>query len=162
MPANFVFINPLTMPYFKILIAVDSSEYSLTAAKKGLDLAHQLGATVALLYVIDKSRVMLNSDMGIFPDEAIGILKEEAEQTLDQISAMYDGESVTKFMPEGRPTEDIITTAESWEADLIVMGTHGRTGLMHLLIGSIAEHVLRHSRIPVLVVPSKKIQEKSL
>ena len=148
------------MPYFKILIAVDSSEYSLTAAKKGLELAQQLQATVALLFVIDRSRVIHNSDVGILPEEAFETLKEEARQTLGQISALYDGEAVTKFMPEGRPTEDIITTAEGWNADLIVMGTHGRTGLMHLLIGSIAEHVLRHSKIPVLVVPSKKNQDK--
>lgn len=145
------------MPYFKILIAVDSSEYSLTAAKKGLELAHQLQATVALLFVIDRSRVIHNSDVGIIPEEAIEMLKEEAEQTLSQIEALHDGQAVSKFMPEGRPTEDIITTAEAWNADLIVMGTHGRTGLMHLLIGSIAEHVLRHSKIPVLIVPSKKI-----
>ena len=49
-------INSLTMPYFKILIAVDSSEHSLIAAKKGLELAHQLKATVALLFVIDRSQ----------------------------------------------------------------------------------------------------------
>lgn len=148
------------MPYFKILIAVDSSTYSLAAATKGLELAHQLNATVALLFVIDRSKVIHNADAGIFPEEAFEMLKEEAEQTLDQLSELYDGGKVTKFMPEGRPTEDIIATAEAWKADLIVMGTHGRTGLMHLLIGSIAEHVLRHSKIPVLVVPSKKSRDK--
>ena len=146
------------MPYFKILIAVDSSEYSLVAAKKGLELAHQLGAMVALLFVIDKSKAMHNSDVGLLAEEAISMLKEEAEQTLNQLSALYDGERLSKFMPEGSPTEDIISTADNWNADLIVMGTHGRTGIMHLLIGSIAEHVLRHSKIPVLVVPSKKKQ----
>jgi nucleotide-binding universal stress UspA family protein len=60
-----------------------------------------------------------------------------------------------KFIPEGLPTKDIIKTAEIWEADLIVMGTHGRTGLMHLLVGSVAEHIIRHSKIPVMVIPSK-------
>jgi nucleotide-binding universal stress UspA family protein len=143
------------MPYFKILLAVDSSEHSMVAAKKGLELANQLEATVALLFVIDRTKIVHSSDTGIFAEEAIAMLRKEAEHTLDHLTTMCNGNDVTRFMPEGTPTEDIIKTAESWSADLIVMGTHGRTGLMHLLLGSIAEHVLRHSTIPVLVVPSK-------
>jgi len=68
---------------------------------------------------------------------------------------MYNGGEILKFMPEGHPTKDILKTAEIWEADLIVMGTHGRTGLLHLLVGSVAEYIVRHSKIPVMVVPSK-------
>lgn len=60
-----------------------------------------------------------------------------------------------KFMPEGRPTKDILKTADIWEANLIVMGTHGRTGLLHLLVGSVAEYVIRHSKIPVMIILSK-------
>jgi nucleotide-binding universal stress UspA family protein len=58
-------------------------------------------------------------------------------------------------MPEGRPTEDILKTAETWGADLIVTGTNGRTGFMHLLLGSVAEYLMRHSKLPVMGVPSK-------
>ena len=143
------------MSYSKILIAVDSSEFSMQAAKKGLELAHQLDATVALLYVVDTSKAMGNIDAGILPEQAMIILKKEVEQTLDELAAMYNGKSILKFMPEGHPTKDILKTAEIWEADLIVMGTHGRTGLMHLLVGSVAEYVVRHSKIPVMVVPYK-------
>lgn len=143
------------MSYNKILIAVDSSEYSMKAAKKGLELAHQLNAKAALLFVVDKSKAMGNVDAGILPAEALIVLKKEAEQTLDELAEMYNGKGLMKFMPEGHPTEDIIKTAETWEADLIVVGTHGRTGLQHLLMGSIAEHIVRHSKIPVMVVPSK-------
>lgn len=143
------------MSYSKILIAVDSSEFSMQAAKKGLELAHQLDATVALLYVVDVSKAMGNIDAGILPEQALIVLKKEAEQTLDELEAMYNGNSILKFMPEGHPTKDISKTAEIWEADLIVMGTHGRTGLVHLLVGSVSEYVIRHSKIPVMVVPSK-------
>ena len=144
------------MAYSKILIAVDSSEFSMKAAKKGLELAHQLNAKKALLYVVDKSKAMGNVEAGIMPQQAMIILKKEAEQTLDELATMYNGEDLFKFMPEGtNPSEDIIKTAENWEADLIVLGTHGRTGLMHLLMGSTAEKVVRHSKIPVMVVPSK-------
>jgi nucleotide-binding universal stress UspA family protein len=66
---------------------------------------------------------MHSSDTGIFADEAIALLKSEAETTLDQLTEMYGGNDVTRFTPEGTPTEDIIKTADSWNADLIVMGS---------------------------------------
>lgn len=144
------------MPYEKILIAVDSSEYSMNAARKGLELAHQLNAKAALLYVVDTSKALGNIDAGILPAEALIVLKKEAEQTLDQLAKMYNGNELMKFMPEGHPTEDILKTAETWCADLIVIGTHGRTGLQHLLMGSVAEYIVRHSKTPVLVVSLKK------
>lgn len=143
------------MTYKKILIAVDSSEFAMRAAKKGLQLAHQLNADTALLYVVDKSKAMGNVDAGIFPDEALMVLKKEVEQTLDQLARMYNGKNLVKLMPEGHPTEDILKTAETWGADLLVVGTHGRTGLVHLLMGSVAEYLVRHSKIPVMVVPLK-------
>lgn len=139
----------------KILISVDSSEYSMLAAKKGLELAHQLNAQAALVYVVDTAKAMGNVDAGIMPQEALMVLKREVEQTLDQLAKMYNGKELMKFMPEGHLTEDILKTAETWEADLIVIGTHGRTGLQHLLMGSVAENIVRHSKIPVMVVPSK-------
>lgn len=143
------------MSYSKILIAVDSSEYSMQAAKKGLELSHQLDAKVALLYVVDTSKALGNIDAGITAEQSLIILKKEAEQTLEELAAMYNGKSIMKFIPEGLPSKDILKTAEIWEADLIVLGTHGRTGLLHLLVGSVAEYVIRHSKIPVMVVPSK-------
>lgn len=139
----------------KILIAVDSSEFSIAAARKGLDLAYQLNANAALLYVVDTSKAMGNVEAGISPQEALIVLKKEAEQTLDELAAMYSGRAPLKFMPEGHPSQDIIKTAETWGADLIVIGTHGRTGLVHLLVGSVAEYVMRHSKVPVMVVPSR-------
>ena len=57
-----------------------------------------------------------------------------------------------KFMPKGNSEEDNIGTAKNWNADLLGLGTHGRTGIKHLFIGRVAEKVLRHSAIPVMVV----------
>lgn len=141
------------MSYKKILIAVDNSEYSMKAAKKGLELAHQLEAKAALIFVVEKSQAMGNIDAGITHAQALIILKKEAEQTLDELAEMYNGKELMKFMPEGNPEEDILKTAKDWDADLLVLGTHGRTGLKHLLMGSTAERVMRHSEIPVLMVP---------
>lgn len=143
------------MSYKNILIAVDSSEYSIAAAKKGFDLAEQLRAKVALLYVIDTSKALGNVEVGILPEEALLILKREAEQTLNSLVTLYSGISLVELMPQGHPKQEIIKTSKIWEADLLVMGTHGRTGLLNLLMGSVAEYVMKHSEIPVLVVPSK-------
>ena len=143
------------MTFQKILVAVDGSEYSLTAAKKGLELAHQLKAKTALLFVVDTAKAMGNVDAGITREGALIVLKKEAGQTLDQLAKMYNGEELVKLMPEGHPREEILKTAEIWEADVIVVGTHGRTGFLHLILGSNAEYVVRHSKIPVMVVPSK-------
>ncbi|MGO3183930.1 MAG: universal stress protein [Aequorivita sp.] len=65
---------------------------------------------------------------------------------------MYNGNELMKFMPEGKPEEDILKMAENWKADLLVLGTHGRRGLKHLFMGSTAERLVRHSNIPVMVV----------
>ena len=71
--------------------------------------------------------------------------------------AVDDGrdENVQAFVEEGKPYEMILSASGQWEADLIVMGTHGRTGLSYILLGSVAEKVLRHSEKPLLVVPVK-------
>lgn len=143
------------MSYQKILIALDNSEHSMRAAEKGLELAHLLNAQVGLVFVVDISKVLGSIDTGVVSAELVPILKIEAKQTLDQLAAKHNEKGMMKFTPEGRPAEAILETAKSWEADLIVMGTHGRTGLMHLLLGSIAEYVVRHSKIPVMVVPAK-------
>jgi nucleotide-binding universal stress UspA family protein len=71
------------MSYKKILIALDSSEFAMEAAKKGLALAHQLNAYAALIFVVDTSKAMGNVDAGISPAEALIVLKKKAEQTLE-------------------------------------------------------------------------------
>lgn len=142
------------MEYKKILIAVDSSSFSIKAAKAGFSLAHSLKATVGILYVVDKKKEIVNADLGITPGESQTVLLEEAESTIKQYTRMYnDIEDVVRFTPEGSPENEILNIAADWEADMIVMGTHGRTGLERMLTGSIAEYVLRHAKIPVLITP---------
>jgi nucleotide-binding universal stress UspA family protein len=145
------------MPYKKILIAVDNSSCSLKAAKEGFALAHQLKATVGLVFAIDKGKEVVNGDLGITPEQGSTALLTEAEETITQLINMYDGaDEVIRFMPEGFPKKEIVKIACDWEADLIVMGTHGRGGLQHLLVGSVAGSVIKHSLVPVMIVPSAK------
>jgi len=143
------------MLYSKILIAVDASEYSIKAAKMGFGLASQLKAKVALVAVIDESKAIGNPDANITSEQSKLLLMKEAERSIDQLKEFYKGNDLAIYTPEGRPVEDIIKTAEVWEADLIVMGTHGRSGFRHLFMGGVAENVVRHSKIPVMIVPSR-------
>ncbi|MCL1934534.1 MAG: universal stress protein [Candidatus Azobacteroides sp.] len=144
------------MIYKKILIAVDSSENSINVAKKGFELAEQLQAEPALIFVADKSKAIGNPDAGITPNEALMELKKKARDTLDRLIRLNNRtKETTLFMPEGLPKEDILKTAKTWEADLIVAGIHGKSGLGLWAMGSIAQHILLHSHIPVIIVPSR-------
>lgn len=145
------------MPYTKILIAVDNSMFSLRAAKAGFELAHQLRAGVGVVYVIDKSKEVVNADLGVTPEQSSTALLKQAEDTIEQLIRMYNGiTEIFRFTPEGYPKKEIISIAKEWKADLVVMGTHGRTGFSHILMGSVAEYVIKHADVPVMVVPASK------
>ncbi len=142
------------MSFKRILIAVNSGPFSLKAAKAGFDLAHALDAEVALLYVIDRTKESVSIEAGPTREESEMILLKEAQETIEQLIKMYNGaKKLYKFTPEGFPKDEILNTAKEWEADMIVMATHGRTGLSHLLSGNVAEHVVHHSCVPVMVIP---------
>ena len=142
------------MAYSNILIAVDGSEFSTNAAKRGIELAEQLSASVTLLCVIDLSIMVTNAAGGAIDSEVFTIYEEEAQAILDKLEKKYPYNKTKKIIVEGVPTETIWRTARSSKADMIIMGTHGRRGLNHLFMGSVAEYVVRHSKIPVLVIPS--------
>jgi nucleotide-binding universal stress UspA family protein len=145
------------MAFRKILIAVDNSAYSFKAAKIGIALSRSLGAQAAFLYVINDAMAMRDPEGGISPAEITILLKKEAAETVDQLIKMYGGEhDIVHFTPTGIPHEEIIMTAKEWEADVIIMGSHGRSGLSHLLMGSVSEQVLKRSPVPVLIIPSKE------
>lgn len=141
----------------EILIAVDGSKNSEIAAYTGIELAKALKASVTLLCVVDLSNIVSTAAVGgVVDNEILQVYHEEAEKILENISKKYPYEKIKKLTPEGLPAESIIMAAQSHKADMIIMGTHGRTGIRHLLIGSVAENVVRHSHIPVLVVPAPK------
>lgn len=140
----------------KILIALDDSEFSKRAAAEGFKLAKRLGAHVALVFVIDRALTLGDPDAGYTSHEIMEKLKEEAQETLDKVMHQHpDHDKIYQFTPLGDPEKEIVSMAEEWGAEMIVMGTHGRSGLLHALMGSVAEHVLRKSKVPVLVVPNR-------
>jgi nucleotide-binding universal stress UspA family protein len=142
------------MEYRKILIAVDDSVHSMKAARVGFAMAHRLKASIGLVFVINKSNEVFNTELGITTEQSKTVLLKEAEMTIDQYIKMYDGvDDIFRFMPEGFPEREILNVAKQWEADLIVMGTHARAGLSRMLSGSLADYIVRHAEIPVLITP---------
>lgn len=142
------------MAYNRILIATDNSIQSEHAVKKGFELAKKLEAAVALVYVIELNIPVADLNEPIFTVDLVEHQKEQVEDTLNKLVNKYgSGLDVQTFHPEGLIKDTIIKTAEEWEPDLIIMGTHSRSVIEHFFLGSIAEKTVRQSRIPVLVIP---------
>jgi nucleotide-binding universal stress UspA family protein len=138
----------------KILIAVDESTESMKAAKLGFELAHQVKATLGVLYVVDKTREVVNPDLGITLGDSRAALLKQVQNTIEQFLQLYAGMGeVFQFTPEGEPGKEIVKLAAEWQADLIVMGMHAHGKIDLLLFNSVAEYVIRHAAVPVLVAP---------
>ncbi|TWI99208.1 nucleotide-binding universal stress UspA family protein [Mucilaginibacter frigoritolerans] len=153
----------------KVLIGIDDSKFAEHAAEFGFDIAHKFKAEVGLVNIvepiimpqtmsgIDPLSGMSATDTGIEEMEILDIRKSQSEQIIDQAIKKFAGDIlVTQFHEYGSTADGIINCSKEFQADLIVIGTHSRTGLDRLLMGSVAEHVVRHSQIPVLVVPFKE------
>ncbi|MFO7791893.1 MAG: universal stress protein [Candidatus Saliniplasma sp.] len=142
--------------YEKILIPTDGSEANVEAVKKGLSMARLLGAKAKILFVVDTSTFI-----DLPPDDLVtnvtSHMKNKGEEVLDEVEEMADeyGVHIERTVKEGHPAEIIID--ESSKSDILVIGTHGRSGFSRLLLGSTAEKVIRHSDCPVMVV---KIMEE--
>lgn len=147
----------------KILIAVEESRYSERVASYGYAMAKKLGAVVALVHVSDVpvstpyvTDPLLNEPPVVMP-EVMETQDETSKKFLQTIADLYgEGVSTYTFHKLGNPKEEILLTAEEWGADLIIVGTHGRTGFDHFISGSVAEKVARKAKVPVLVVPNKE------
>ncbi len=146
------------MNYKRILIAVDNSTCAEKAAKTGYEMAALCDAEVALLNIVEPAPPIANPDFGFTPaiinlyDNSI----ENSHVLLKEIEDKFgNGRATTYLSALDTATNGILQQSEEWHADLIVIGTHGRTGLNHFLMGSVAEHVVRKSACPVLIVPNK-------
>lgn len=142
----------------KILIAVDNSTCAEKAAKTGYEVAKTFGAEVALVNIIEPVPANLNPDMAMAPVflETYDDSEENSNLLLKEIEAKYSlGIPTTYLSVVDTAAHGIIKQSDEWGSNLIVIGTHGRGGLYHFLMGSVAEHVARKSACPVLIVPNK-------
>jgi nucleotide-binding universal stress UspA family protein len=138
----------------KILVATDGSEHGMRAAKAAVELGKLSGGTVTAIYVADTSRTShLPDDMLIFSIREL--LLKEGKEAVDQVEKLAKdaGVNFESTLAEGNPGSEIISYAEKAGTNIIVVGAVGRTGLDRFLLGSVAEKVVRNSKIPVLTVP---------
>ena len=137
----------------QILIPIDFSDYSDQALRWGVSLAHKYGAQLLLLHVIPEvlEEVSARASAG---EQHVIDLTAEVEAQLHEIArqGLKEGLAVQVRVADGEPADAILRLAREERADLIVMGTHGRSGLSHLLLGSTAEAVVRAASCPVFTV----------
>jgi len=146
------------MNFKKILIAVDNSTCAEKAAITGYEMALKFDAEVALINIIEPAPATVNPDFTLSPVflEVFDQTEENSQLLLKEISNKHgNGITTTYLSLMDTAGHGIVQQAEEWGADLIVVGTHGRSGLYHFLMGSVAEHVARKSACPVLIVPNK-------
>jgi len=144
-----------------ILLPTDFSKTSLTAANYAVELADDYKAKLHILNVLEKTPPILAiRSLDLSREKIIESIDADAQANLldcvKKIKRIRDVE-INSVIRKGIDYEEIIKYSTEKKIDIIVIATHGRTGLMHTLLGSVAEKVIRYSKIPVLVItpPSK-------
>ena len=143
--------------YQRILVPVDHSDTSAAALREAKRLAADQHAVVRLVHVIDLAQFAWSANEFLDVPQLQASLRNGGQTLLDERASEMTalGLSVETGMLEiwgGQIAKSLVDEATSWQAELLVMGTHGYGGLTHLLLGSVAEGVLRQTKIPVLLV----------
>jgi len=140
----------------RIVVPVDFTGFSRRAADYAVMLARRFKAGIVLVHVIEPFTYDINESMWVV--DHFTALKTIAERLLaqQQQALKRKGVTVRTVLRQGRPPFEIVDEVRKRRADLIVMGTHGRTGLEHVVLGSVAERVVRLAPCPVLTVGSGK------
>jgi len=147
--------------YSRIFVAVDDSEVSKLAINEAIKFAKNQQAKLCIVYVADE---FIQGGEGVYVDfkEHEAEVKRQGQILLNEMITLarkthHDVEQklIEITEPNQKVSDTIITEANNWRADLIVLGTHGRGGLPRLLLGSVAEEVMRNTSIPVHIVPQQ-------
>jgi nucleotide-binding universal stress UspA family protein len=140
----------------RILVPVDGSSTSMQAVDKAVALAQAFGAAVTVVCVIDPYPFTgVGEDFGYGQAEYLSVAMAQAHHSIHNAEAAFKAAGIdteARVVESGVPYEGILQTATDQGADLIVMGSHGRRGLQRFLLGSVAQRVLSHADVPVLVV----------
>jgi nucleotide-binding universal stress UspA family protein len=146
----------MDFPLAKVLLATDGSIASFHAAERAVHLAGQLGAKLYVLYAVDKDRAFHG---GIHYGEGLQELRKAGEEATEKVAALASKHGVEseKHIVEGRrPAQTILWAAEEIGADYIMMGAEGMSRLESLMIGSVAQEVLRNAKRTVLLVGGQR------
>ena len=144
------------MKYAHIVIPMDFSEHSEKALEYGLAFAKEHQSRVTLLHVATLLQAHLEREFPVYDYARFdAVQKEQIQEQLDPFvekARSHGLEAEARIISGYAEADQILDFIEEHQPDLVIMGTHGRTGLTHLLMGSIAEKVVRMSRVPVLTV----------
>jgi universal stress protein A len=145
----------MTVRIQKILLPTDFSSYSSAAVRYACELADKYGAELHLLHTLEIHPASVpDFGMGLALPRYVSESRAAAENGLAELidPQWSKSRTVVRVVREGSPVSEIVRYAREHEIDLIVMSTHGRTGLVHALMGSVAENVVRTAPCPVLTI----------
>lgn len=145
--------------YRKILVAIDGSPTAQLALNEAIELAKALGSTLRLIHVVDEGPAYLNVETTFQLEKFEQALRLAGQAVIDNAIAVVraaglnaESKIVEIVTLSDRVAGAVANEAEHWSADLIVIGTHGRRGFHHLILGSVAEGVIRIVTKPVLLI----------
>ena len=152
------------MPIKQILVPVDFSDVSMEALEYAIDLSKGFNADIAAVFVVEPLYYSAPPTAYGAATQVAMLLDDQRRLGREQLAKIADklkkrGVNGRTVLQEGTPYERIVDTAKRVKADLIVMATHGRTGLTHLLMGSVTEKVVRMSACPVLTLHGYKLKK---
>jgi len=140
------------LQFERVLVPVDFSELSDTLLQYGVDMTTDDGTTI-LLHVLEPLPLHFESGYGSFVNtEGLVRIRENAQRLLREATERYPGRKFKTELREGKAAPLVLEAAANHDAQLIVMGTHGRGGLEHLFLGSVAARIVRKATCPVLSV----------
>lgn len=127
----------------RIMVPIDGSKCSYKAEDMAISIAEKFGGTLVAVHIIDEQLI-----------NPFEILEEEGNEILEKAGekGQKHGVTVEKVLIVGTPTHDMVKIVEKTRSDLLVIGTHGKTGISKILMGSVAENALKSVKIPVLLV----------
>lgn len=146
-----------------IVVPTDFSKISFSAFEYARDLAERMNADIHLIYVMEKTPPFLAAKSIDMPeDEILKKMEIEARKRLHETALNFNEDTnikVEEVLRLGNDFEEIVSYSKEIDADLIVIATHGRTGVLHSLLGSVAEKVIRFAKCPVLVISPNEEDE---
>lgn len=146
-----------------IVVPTDFSKISFSAFEYARNLAERMNAEIHLVYVMEKTPPFLAVKSIDMPeDEILKKMEIETRKKLHETASNFSEDTnikIEEVLRLGNDFEEIVNYSKEIKADLIVIATHGRTGVLHSLLGSVAEKVIRFSRCPVLVISPKDDDE---
>jgi universal stress protein A len=149
-------MDPKTLK--RIVVAVDFSELGSDAIDTGMAFAHQSGATLDLVHVTGEMALTVPPPLDVLPlpiDMAAIMAEAGTRMSAEEDRVRAQGVTCESNVLVGRADTEIVSHADRTHADLVILGTHGRSGLSHALLGSVAEKVVQHAHCPVLTIPQR-------